>query len=108
MFFEYAEGYVNALEKSTCTVKKLTEVFEVCRESCQPNRFSNPETRSLPGTCSAAAVSTLDPSFLLPEPLGVLAVPRPAFHEITASIHSACFLCHLSRAWMQDALNEGL
>jgi hypothetical protein len=34
LFLEQAEGYVNALEKSTSPVKRLREVFQHRKESC--------------------------------------------------------------------------
>jgi len=42
LFLNQAEGYVNALEKSTSPVKRLREVFEHSRESCCASIISNP------------------------------------------------------------------
>jgi hypothetical protein len=42
LFLDKAEGYVNALEKSTSPVKRLREVFEHSRESCCTSSISNP------------------------------------------------------------------
>ncbi len=77
------KGYVNGLEKSTSPVKWLREVFE--RKARATPGLPSIQTLAPP---IGAQCGTDQPSSLLPEPIGVLAVPNQTTHE-TLRVHRA-------------------